>query len=178
MAVTLVTGATGNVGHAIALALVGEGRSVRVLARDRCARARSSHGLRGAARRCDRSGLRRGRDARRRRRLPRRRSSRQWLPDAGLFDAVNAGGTQVVADAAREAGVRRFVYTSTIDVFAWRPGVPFDETVIDAAPKQTAYERSKQEADRRVVRALEAVSRRCSSTRRPSTAPRRPGRRA
>jgi len=51
--------------------------------------------------------------------------------------------------------VRRFVYASTIDVFRFpAPGVPFDESEIDAAPKATAYERSKQEGDRLVTAAL------------------------
>ena len=35
---------------------------------------------------------------------------------------------------------------STIDVFAWSPGVPFSET-LDPNPKHTFYERSKQAAD-------------------------------
>src|SRR5262249_3899977 len=42
----------------------------------------------------------------------------------------------------------KLVYTSTIDVFASVAGVPFDEGTIDSRPKPTAYERSKQEADR------------------------------
>jgi hypothetical protein len=29
------------------------------------------------------------------------------------------------------------VYTSTIDVFAWRAGEPFDEAVLDPEPKHT-----------------------------------------
>ena len=157
MAVTLVTGATGNVGNAIVRALVAEGRPVRVLARDPV-RARPILPAACEVVRGDVTDAAQVEDAMREVDVVYHAAGlpEQWLLDPGLFDAVNVGGTQVIADAAREAGVRRFVYTSTIDVFAWQPGVPFDESVIDAAPKHTAYERSKQEADRRVVRAIDA----------------------
>jgi dihydroflavonol-4-reductase len=78
----------------------------------------------------------------------------QWLPDARRFDAVNVGGTHNVLEAARAERVTSFVYTSTIDVFTMRPGVDFDEAEIDPQPKATAYERSKQAADRLVTDAL------------------------
>lgn len=78
----------------------------------------------------------------------------QWLRDDATFDRVNAGGTRNVADAALSAGVEKFVYTSTIDVFAAEKGAEFDESVLDPNPKGTAYERSKQTADQIVVEAL------------------------
>jgi dihydroflavonol-4-reductase len=155
MATTLVTGATGNVGNAVARALVASGRSVRCLVRDP-ERARSllppaCELVRGDV--TDASSI----DAA----LPEVDAvyhaaglPEQWLPDPGTFDRVNLGGTRNLVGAARSAGVRRFVYTSTIDVFAWRPGVPFDESVVDAAAKHTAYERSKQAADRVVAQAV------------------------
>jgi len=52
-----------------------------------------------------------------------------------------------VARAARAAGVRRLVHTSTIDVFHAEPGERFDETRVADYPKGTAYERSKQRAE-------------------------------
>lgn len=79
----------------------------------------------------------------------------QWLADATRFDAVNVGGTRNLVDAALRARVEKFVYSSTIDVFTGRPGEEFDESVIDPEPKGTAYERSKQEADRLVAAAVE-----------------------
>ncbi|MFO0694674.1 MAG: NAD-dependent epimerase/dehydratase family protein [Polyangiales bacterium] len=79
----------------------------------------------------------------------------QWLPDVGTFERVNVGGTSNLIDAALAAGVERFVYTSTIDVFRADEGESYDESSLDPEPKGTAYERSKQEADRRVVRAME-----------------------
>ena len=58
-----------------------------------------------------------------------------------------------MAEAALAAGVGSFVFTSTIDVFAWptTPGATFDESAVAATPKHTHYERSKQEADRTVT---------------------------
>ena len=51
----------------------------------------------------------------------------------------------------RTAGVRRVVHTSTIDVFHADRGERFDETRLADYPKGTAYERSKQEAERLVL---------------------------
>jgi nucleoside-diphosphate-sugar epimerase len=72
----------------------------------------------------------------------------QWQRDEGVFDRVNRGGTANVLDAARRAGVRRVVYTSTMDVFAAPRGGTLVETNLDPEPKPTAYERSKQAAER------------------------------
>ena len=71
----------------------------------------------------------------------------QWLADESRFDRVNAEGTRTVARAAREAGARRLVHTSTEDVFHAEPGERFDETKVAGYPKGTAYERSKQRAE-------------------------------
>jgi dihydroflavonol-4-reductase len=71
----------------------------------------------------------------------------QWLADDGQFDAVNARGTENVVRAARDAGVRRVVHTSTIDVFHAATGERFDETDLADYPKGTVYERSKQHAE-------------------------------
>jgi len=156
MGLALVTGATGNVGNAIARALVADGREVRALVRDAerarallppaCALCRGdvtdagsvAAALDGVETVFHAAGL-----------------PEQWLPDPATFTRVNVEGTATMLAAARARGVRRFVYTSTIDVFAWRPGEPFDESVIDVAPKHTHYERSKQEADRLVQREVE-----------------------
>ena len=53
--------------------------------------------------------------------------------------------------AAREAGVRRFVHTSTNDVFHADQGASFDESEVADYPKGTAYERSKQHAEELVL---------------------------
>ena len=72
----------------------------------------------------------------------------QWQRDERVFDRVNREGTVHVLEAARAAGVERVVYTSTMDVFAAPRGGTLVETNLDAEPKPTAYERSKQAADR------------------------------
>jgi dihydroflavonol-4-reductase len=153
---TLVTGATGTVGNAIARALRAEGRAVRALVRDP-ERARSlvpsdvelatgdvadPGAVRRAVAGCDVVYHAAG--------LP-----EQWLPDVQMFERVNVEGTRHVLDAALAERVRSFVYTSTIDVFVIPPGEAFDESRLDPAPKATPYERSKQAADRLVTAALE-----------------------
>jgi dihydroflavonol-4-reductase len=72
----------------------------------------------------------------------------QWFADPDIFDRVNAGGTETVVRAAAAGGARRVVHTSTIDVFHAERGTPFDESVVADYPKGTAYERSKQRAER------------------------------
>ncbi len=153
---TLLTGATGTVGNAIARALVRRGRPVRALVRAP-ERARSclpadvelvrgdvtdAASLRSAIDGCmavyHASGL-----------------PEQWLADPSVFERVNVDGTRNLVDAALATGVTSFVYTSTIDVFEMRPGIEFDESRIDPQPKATAYERSKQAADRIVTAALD-----------------------
>ncbi len=78
----------------------------------------------------------------------------QWMRDPATFDRINAEGTANMVAAARAAGARRFMLTSTIDVFRWRKGEPYDESELDPEPKQTPYERSKQRADRIVADAV------------------------
>lgn len=149
---SLVTGATGTVGGAIVQHLLGAGRPVRALVRDP-ARARAilpaevelvagdvtdDASVRAAVAGCASVFHAAG--------LP-----EQWLRDPRRFTEVNVGGTVHVGEAALAAGVERFVYTSTIDVFAWTHGQPFDEATLATAPKGSAYERSKQEADRAMV---------------------------
>lgn len=152
----LLTGATGLLGNAIARLLVAEGRPVRALVRDPARAAAlvpdscelvagditDAASVLEAARDCDVVYHAAG--------LP-----EQWLRDPRDFDRVNVDGTRNVVAAARAVSARRFVYASTIDVFRFSPpGESFDESELDPAPKATAYERSKQEADRVVTAAL------------------------
>jgi nucleoside-diphosphate-sugar epimerase len=145
----LVTGATGKVGHSIARALLERGDEVRVLVRNP-GRASSQlppgvQAIRGdvtepasvekAAAGCELAFNAMG--------LP-----EQWFADPDIFERVNARGTETVVRAAAAAGARRVVHTSTIDVFHAEPGTPFDESQVADYPKGTAYERSKQHAER------------------------------
>ena len=78
----------------------------------------------------------------------------QWMKNNDTFQKINVEGTAHMIDAALNAGVERFILTSTIDVFEGRSGKEYDETIIDPRPKGTYYERSKQDADRLVVEAM------------------------
>ncbi len=145
----LVTGATGKVGHSIARALLERGDEVHVLVRNP-GRASSQlppgvRAIRGdvtepasvekAAAGCELVFNAMG--------LP-----EQWFADPDIFERVNARGTETVVRAAAAARARRVVHTSTIDVFHAEPGTPFDESQVADYPKGTAYERSKQHAER------------------------------
>lgn len=75
----------------------------------------------------------------------------QWLRDPTRFEQVNAQGALNVITAARQAGARRAVHTSTYDVFhAERRGTLRESELADY-PKPTAYERSKQRAEELVL---------------------------
>ena len=76
----------------------------------------------------------------------------QWVRDESIFDQVerrSAAGTWPRPPSG--PGVRRFVHTSTHDVFHADPGERFDETMLADYPKGTAYERSKQHAEELVL---------------------------
>jgi dihydroflavonol-4-reductase len=148
----LVTGSTGKVGHAIASALIERGDHVRGLVRDpqRAASilpagiepvqgdATDPNSLVAAVEGCELVFNSMG--------MP-----EQWVRDEGIFDRVNAQGSGALAGAAKRAGVRRFVHTSTHDVFHADSGQRFDETMLADYPKGTAYERSKQHAEELVL---------------------------
>jgi nucleoside-diphosphate-sugar epimerase len=148
----LVTGATGKVGNAVARALARRGDQVRALVRDP-GRARpllpdavelvqgdvtDAASIEPAVAGCELVFTAHG--------LP-----EQWVEDPDIFDRVNARGAEAVALAARAAGTRRLVHTSTIDVFHAEPGGRFDESRVADYPKGTAYERSKQRAEQLVL---------------------------
>jgi nucleoside-diphosphate-sugar epimerase len=151
----LITGATGQVGHAIARRLAADGVAVRALVRsperarvlpegvepvfgDVTDAASVRAALDGSSTIYHAAGI-----------------PEQWRRDTDEFARVNVGGTRNVVEAALEARVERFVYTSTDDVLVGAPGAVFDESVVRAEPGATPYQRSKQEADRIVVAALD-----------------------
>jgi dihydroflavonol-4-reductase len=148
----LVTGATGKVGHAIASHLLERGERVRALVRDpkRAASilpagvepipgdATDADSLAAAVEGCELVFNAMG--------MP-----EQWVKDEEIFDRVNAVGSGALAGAAKRAGVRRFIHTSTHDVFHADRGERFDESKVADYPKGTAYERSKQHAEELVL---------------------------
>lgn len=144
----LLTGATGKVGNAVTRMLVDRGEEVVALVRDP-ARARPSLPAEVEPARGDVTDLASVRAA----------AAgvegvfncmglfEQWTADPGVFDRVNAEGARNVVAAARDAGARRVVHTSTFDVFHAETGGTVSEEIIAAYPKPTAYERSKQHAE-------------------------------
>ena len=154
----LVTGATGKVGNAIARDLLARGDEVRVLVRDPDRAMKTvpagvetatgdvtdRESLPAAVAGCELVFNAMG--------IP-----EQWLPDAETFDRVNAVGSGDLAAAAKEAGVRRFIHTSTNDVFHADRGASFDETMLADYPKGTAYERSKQRGEELVHAASDGM---------------------
>jgi nucleoside-diphosphate-sugar epimerase len=148
----LVTGATGKVGNAVARQLAERGDEVVALVRDG-ARAREQlppgielavgdvtdpDSLRRAAAGIEGAFNCMG-------------IFEQWMPDPRIFERVNAEGARNLVIAAREAGARRVVHTSTFDVFAAERGGTVRESGLASEPKGTAYERSKQHAETLVL---------------------------
>ncbi|MDQ3340712.1 MAG: NAD-dependent epimerase/dehydratase family protein [Myxococcota bacterium] len=159
MKTALVTGGTGMVGNCIAQALLARGHRVRALVRSLDKGKRllpegcdlvqgditAPETLDAAVTGCDWVFHAAG--------FP-----EQWMKDNAAFDRINAGGTENMLSAAKKAGVSRFMFTSTIDVFTWKSGETYDESEIDPNPKNTHYERSKQRADKLVAESgLDAV---------------------
>jgi len=148
----LVTGATGKIGNGIASALLDRGDDVRALVRDprRAAEVVPAGvelvsgdvtdpgslppAVQGVEVVFNAMGL-----------------PEQWFSDEAIFDRVNAVGSGELARAAKEAGVPRFVHTSTYDIFHAEQGERFDETRVADYPKGTTYERSKQRGEELVL---------------------------
>jgi len=79
---------------------------------------------------------------------------RFWAPDPSVFYDVNVGGTRNVLAAARDLGVERVVYTSTVGTLGLHGDRPSTEDDYpDVAHLFGAYKRSKYVAEHEVLRA-------------------------
>lgn len=151
----LVTGATGFIGSAVVRALVAEGRPVVALIQPG-ADARALAGLDVESRTADL------RDLPAIRRAVAGCSSvfhlaalyRFWARDPRAFYEVNVGGARNVLAAARDAGVDRVVYTSTVGTLGLDGDRPADECDYpDVGHLFGGYKRSKYVAEHEVLRA-------------------------
>lgn len=79
---------------------------------------------------------------------------RLWLLDPAPMYAVNVEGTKNVLAAARRAGVRRIVYTSTVGALGIPAGAPGrEDTPVALADMVGHYKRSKFLAEQEALRA-------------------------
>ena len=154
---TLVTGATGFVGSAVARALLARGEAVRVLARpggdrrnlaglsvelaegdlhDRASLERACHGC-GALYHVA-------------------ADYRLWVPKPEEIYEANVGGTRALMEAASAAGVARIVYTSSVATLGLNAdGSPADEETPSALNHMIGhYKRSKFLAEEEVKRLI------------------------
>ena len=150
---TLITGATGLVGSAVARKLVAEGFSVRALARPNSPRFHlDGLDLEFVA------GDIRDADSMRRAMAGVRyvfhvaADYRLWARDPSQIFAANVDGTRIVMEEAQRAGVERIVYTSSVATLGLRAdGSPADETVALSVEQGIGpYKRSKIAAERLV----------------------------
>ncbi len=142
---TLVTGATGFVGRAVAEALLAQGREVRVLAR------RPQHrALQGLAVEVVQGDLTDPASLARALQNCSRlfhvaADYRLWVPDPAGMYATNVAGTRSLLQAALEAGLKSVVYTSTVGTLGnpgdGTPGT--EDTPVSLADMVGHYKKSK-----------------------------------
>ncbi|MBK8969554.1 MAG: NAD-dependent epimerase/dehydratase family protein [Lewinellaceae bacterium] len=153
MAKIFITGATGYIGARLSLKLAGQGRQVRALVRNPEKMKYIQHPnisgievalhnvelLQQAMTGCSEvyhiaalAGV--------------------WHPDPQAFHKINVQGSLNILEAARRAGIRRVVLTSTAGVMGPTPdGSPVQEHTNTNPDLTTAYERSKLEAEQKTL---------------------------
>jgi len=153
-----VTGATGFVGYFVAQALAAEGAELRLLVRKSsnlknlegiCGETHTGdlahpESLRPALADCDAV-------------VHVAADYRLWIPDPAAMYRANVDGTRELLRLAREAGVPRFVYTSSVATmhFFTDGRVSDEETPVSLADMVGHYKRSKFMAEQEAIKAAE-----------------------
>jgi len=151
---TLVTGATGFVGSAVARALLARGHRLRLLVRGGSDR-RNVAGLDAELVEgdlTDPASL--GRVVANCRFLFHVAADyRLWVPDPAAMNRANVAGTTALLTAAQDAGVQRMVYCSSVAALGLvGDGTPADETTPNSIEQVVgAYKRSKFMAEQAVL---------------------------
>lgn len=154
---TLVTGASGFVGSAVARRLLQAGHDVRVLTRKQSV-LRNLEGLpveQVTGDLTDAGSLARalrGCDAL----FHVAADYRLWVPDPEAMHAINVGGTAVLMKAAIAAGVTRVVYTSSVATLGIASGdaLSDEKTPVHLSDMIGPYKRSKFLAEQEVLRSV------------------------
>jgi dihydroflavonol-4-reductase len=152
---SLVTGATGFVGSAVARALLARGHNVRVLARPNSDR----RNLEGLPVEIAEGAMEEPRSLARAVAACRyvyhvAADYRIWVPDPAPMFRANVDGTRDLLTAALEAGAERVVYTSSVATLGLVPGGSADEATPSSVDDMIGpYKRSKFAAEE-VVRKL------------------------
>ena len=147
---TLVTGATGFIGAAVARALVRQGRAIRIAHRagSDLSNLRDLPGerviadltdpasLTAAVQGC--TGL-----------FHVAADYRLWVPDVSVMRRTNIDGSVALLRAAHQAGVKRVVYTSSVAALGLGDhGIPADEATLNRPEHHIGpYKRSKYDAE-------------------------------
>ncbi|MGC9157772.1 MAG: hopanoid-associated sugar epimerase [Terracidiphilus sp.] len=151
-----VTGATGFVGHHVARALASAGAELRLLVR-RTSNLANLEGIAGGTQVGDlaepeslRPALE-GVEAV----VHVAADYRLWIPDPAAMYRSNVAGTRELLRLAREAGVKRFVYTSSVATMHFRTdGVVINEdTPVSLSDMVGHYKRSKFLAEQEAIQA-------------------------
>jgi dihydroflavonol-4-reductase len=151
---TLLTGATGFIGSAVARALVSRGERLRVLVR----RGSDRRNLAGLAAEIVEGDLRDAASLARavagcRYLFHVAADYRIWVPDPEAMIAANVDGTVAMMRAAQAAGVERIVYCSSVAALGLtKDGAAADETTpVAEADVVGVYKRSKYRAEQAVL---------------------------
>jgi dihydroflavonol-4-reductase len=153
-----LTGATGFVGHHVARALAGEGANLRLLVRKTSNLEKSGrHPRRTRRRRSARTGIHCSRAFR----SPAcdavmhvAADYRLWIRDPKAMYRANVDGTRELLRMAREAGVKRVVYTSSVATMHFRrDGLVINEdTPVSLKDMVGHYKRSKFLAEQEAIK--------------------------